>query len=77
MIKVKEKYKGYNVPYKDKTLGTLQGDDLKKYIKAFLYSKKPNDILIYFDNTIEELTEFAESASKKAIKKPVTPEIKE
>lgn len=76
MIKVKEKYKGYNVPFKGKTLGTLQGDDLKKYIKAYLYSTKPADILVYFDNTIEELKEFAENTPKKAIKKPeVNPEI--
>jgi len=70
MIKVKDYCKGYNVPYKGKTLGTLEGDDLKAYIKAFLYSKNPNKALDFFDNSLEELKEFAESLPKKQIKKP-------
>jgi len=70
MIKVKEEFKGYNVPFKGQTLGTLQGNDLKTYIKAFLYSKNPDVLLVYFDNTLEELKDFAENAPKKVIKKP-------
>jgi hypothetical protein len=69
MIKVKDYCKGYNVPFSG-TLGDLQGDDLKKYIKAFLQSKRPEDALKYFDNSLEELKEFAENLPKKQIKKP-------
>lgn len=72
MIKVKDFCKGYNVPFKGKTIGTLEGEELKKYIKAFLHSTKPADALKYFDNSLEELKEFAESLPKKAIKKPET-----
>jgi hypothetical protein len=74
MIKVKEECKGYNVPYKGHKLGTLQGDNLKSFIKAFLFSKNPNKLLAYFDNTLEELSNFAESAPKKVIKKPIVTE---
>lgn len=70
MIKVKETAKGLNVPFKGHTLGTLEGDNLKKYIKAHLNSKKPDVLLKYFDNTIEELEDFASNIKKKAIKKP-------
>lgn len=74
MIKVKDYCKNYNVPFNGKTLGTLEGDDLKKYIKIFLQSKRPEDALKFFDNTLEELKEFAENLPKKQIKKPETTE---
>jgi hypothetical protein len=35
-----------------------------------LYSKNPNKALDFFDNSLEELKEFAESLPKKQIKKP-------
>jgi hypothetical protein len=70
MIKVKEYCKDYNVPFQDKTLGTLEGDDLKKYIKAYLQSTKPEDVFKFFDNSLEELKEFVETLPKKQIKKP-------
>jgi hypothetical protein len=70
MIKVKDFCKNYNVPYKDKVLGTLEGDDLKKYIKAHLESKHPEQLLKYFDNTMDELKDFALSLPAKKIKKP-------
>jgi hypothetical protein len=70
MIKVKDFCKNYNVPYKGKTLGTLEGDDLKKYIKAHLDSKHPEQLLKYFDNTMQELKDFSLDLPAKKIKKP-------
>jgi len=70
MIKVKETAKGLNVPYKGYTLGTLEGENLKKYIKAHLNSKRPDVLLKYFDNTMQELEDFASDVKKKSIKKP-------
>jgi hypothetical protein len=72
MIIVKDFCKDYNVPYKGKTLGTLEGDDLKKYIKAYLDSNYPQQLLKFFDNTLEELTKFASDIPAKKIKKPKT-----
>jgi hypothetical protein len=74
MIKVKDFCKNYNVPYKDKVLGTLEGDDLKKYIKAHLEGKHPEQLLKYFDNTMDELKDFALSLPAKKIKKPIIAE---
>jgi hypothetical protein len=74
MIKVKDFCKNYNVPYKGKNLGTLEGDDLKKYIKAHLESKHPEQLLKYFDNTLDELKDFAFSLPAKKIKKPIIAE---
>jgi hypothetical protein len=74
MIKVKDFCKSYNVPFKGKTLGTLEGDDLKKYIKAHLNSKYPEQLLKYFDNTLDELKDFALSLPAKKIKKPIIAE---
>lgn len=70
MIKVKDYCKDYNVPYKGKTLGTLEGEDLKKYIKAHLDSKYPEQLLKYFDNTMQELKDFTLDLPAKKIKKP-------
>jgi len=70
MIKVKDYCKNYNVPYKGKTLGTLEGDDLKKYIKAHMDSKHPEQLLKYFDNTMQELKDFSLDLPAKKIKKP-------
>lgn len=70
MIKVKPEAKGFNVPFRGKTLGTLEGEDLKKYITAYLNSKRPDYLLRYFDNTLEELADFAATAPKKHIEKP-------
>ena len=70
MIKVKDFCKNYNVPYKGKTLGTLEGDDLKKYIKAHMDSKHPEQLLKYFDNTMQELKDFSLDLPAKKIKKP-------
>jgi hypothetical protein len=70
MIIVKDFCKEYNVPYKGKTLGTLDGEDLKKYLKAYLESNYPEQLLKYFDNTMEELTKFALDIPAKKIKKP-------
>ena len=70
MIKVKDYYKNYNVPFKGKNLGTLEGDDLKKYIKAYLDSKYPEQLLKYFDNTMQELKDFTLDLPAKKIKKP-------
>jgi hypothetical protein len=70
MIKVKDFCKNYNVPYKGKTLGTLEGDDLKKYIKVHLDSKYPEQLLKYFDNTMQELKDFSLDLPAKKIKKP-------
>jgi hypothetical protein len=70
MIKVKDYCKNYNVPYKGKVLGTLEGDDLKKYIKAHLDSKHPEQLLKYFDNTMQELKDFTLDLPAKKIKKP-------
>jgi hypothetical protein len=70
MIKVKDYCKNYNVPYKGKFLGTLEGDDLKKYIKAHLDSKHPEQLLKYFDNTMQELKDFSLDLPAKKIKKP-------
>jgi hypothetical protein len=70
MTKVKDYCKNYNVPYKGKFLGTLEGDDLKKYIKAHLDSKHPEQLLKYFDNTMQELKYFTLDLPAKKIKKP-------
>ena len=70
MIKVKDFCKGYNVPFKGQTIGSLEGEELKKFILSFLHSTKPTDVLKYFDNTLEELKAFTEKMPKKAIKKP-------
>jgi hypothetical protein len=74
MIKVKDFCKNYNVPYQGKNLGTLEGDDLKKYIKAHLEGKHPEQLLKYFDNTMDELKDFALSLPAKKIKKPIIAE---
>jgi len=71
MIKVKDFCKDYNVPFKGKTLGTLEGDDLKKYIKVHLESTNPEHLLKYFDNTMQELKDFSVGLPVKKIKKPV------
>lgn len=73
MIIVKDIYKSYNVPFGGKTLGTLEGDDLKKYIKAHLDSPQPEKLLKYFDNTLQELKDFSVGLPAKKIKKPVEP----
>lgn len=77
MIKVKDHCKDYNVPFKGKTLGTLEGEELKKYVKALITSTKPEQALKYFDNTIDELKDFVSNMPKKAIKKPETNETAE
>lgn len=70
MITVKEDKKGCNVPFKGETLGTLKGENLKRYIKSFLDSTAPQILLKYFDNTLEELKEYANTLPKKYIPKP-------